>query len=172
MSEDPHIAVIALLPREASAEERAAFEQMVLEAGEVNPDTLPGLIDRALALAFVRLDGTLVAVGAIKRPYSEHRGHVFTWAKSKIDPKQFEFELGWIYVKPAAQGKRIASRIVEKLMPVLNGALVYATSRVNNDRMHSSLKRFGFQPVGIPYPSKQNEPHIQLFICTQKRKPK
>jgi len=38
---------------------------MVLEAGEVNPNTLPGLIDRALALAFARLDGALVGVGAI-----------------------------------------------------------------------------------------------------------
>ena len=40
----------------------------------------------------------------------------------------------------------------------MKGARVYATSTVNNDRMHSSLKRFGFKPVGVPYPSKQNEP--------------
>lgn len=165
MRKDSDVSLNVLPPGEVSAEDRAAFEEMVLEAGEVNPNTLPGLIDGALALAFARLDGALVGVGAIKRPYGSHRGDVFKWAKSDLDPKQFPFELGWVYVKPAAQGRRIASRLVEKLMPVLNGARVYATSRVNNYRMHSSLKRFGFKPVGVPYPSKQNEPEIQLFVC-------
>src|SRR5690348_1731849 len=125
MSEEPQVAFSVFAPAEISPEDRAAFEQMVLEAGEVDPQTLPGLIDRALALAFARLNGALVGVGAIKRPYSGHRGHVFSWAKSKLDPKQFEFELGWVYVKPAAQNRRIASRLVDQLMPALNGAQVY-----------------------------------------------
>jgi ribosomal protein S18 acetylase RimI-like enzyme len=166
MTRNSNVALSVLPPGEVSDEDRAAFEEMVLEAGEVNPNSLSGLIDRALALAFARIDGALVGVGAIKQPFGSHRAHVFKWAKSDLDPKQFPFELGWVYVKSSARGSRIASRLVEKLMPALKGARVYATSRVNNDRMHSSLKRFGFQPVGVPYPSQQNEPEIQLFVCT------
>lgn len=165
MNEHAVAAVSVLSPGAVSAEERVAFQQMVFEGGEVNPNTLPSLVDRALALAFARLDGTLVGVGAIKRPYESHRKDVFTWAMADLDPTQFEFELGWVYVSPSCRGKRIASRLVEKLMPVLIRAPVYATSRVDNERMHASLKRFGFKQVGVPYPSKQNEPEIQLFVC-------
>lgn len=166
MSEYPSVVVNVLPLREVSPEERALFEQMVLEGGEVNPKTLPGLVARALVLAFARLDRVLVGVGAIKRPYDSHRGDVFEWAKAELDPTQFEFELGWVYVNASGRNRRLASRLVEKLMPSLNGASVYATSRVDNTRMHASLTRFGFKRVGVPYSSKQNEPEIQLFVCT------
>ena len=42
--------------------------QLVRERGEVDPDTLPGLVDRAEALAAARKDGSLVGVGTIKQP--------------------------------------------------------------------------------------------------------
>ncbi len=166
MSELPSVVITVLPPSKVGAAERTAFEKMVLEGGEVDPKTLPGLVGRALVLAFVRLDGELVGVGAIKRPYESHRDDVFSWAKAEHDPTQFEFELGWVYVNAAGRNKRIASQLVEELMPSLNGACVYATSRVNNERMHASLRRFGFSRAGIPYPSKQNDPKIQLFVRT------
>lgn len=84
MRKDSDVALDVLPPGEVSAEDRAAFEEMVLEAGEVNPNTLLGLIDRALALVFARLDGALVGGGAIKRPYGSHRGDVFKWAKCDL----------------------------------------------------------------------------------------
>jgi RimJ/RimL family protein N-acetyltransferase len=80
------------------------------------------------------------------------------------NPEQFEFELGWVYVRPSARGKGVASALVESLVSSLNGACAYATSRVDNERMHAALKRFGFVPVGVPYPSQLNEPSIQLLL--------
>jgi ribosomal protein S18 acetylase RimI-like enzyme len=166
MTDLPSVSVSVLPPSQIAASERASFKQMILEGGEVNPKTLSGLIDRALALAFIWVDGALVGVGAIKRPYKSHRHDVFQYAKVEYDPMQFEFELGWVYVNKASRNRRLASRLVEALMPSLNGARVYATSRVDNARMHESLQRFGFKQVGTPYPSKQSEPEIQLFVCT------
>ena len=166
MSESASVAISVLPPAKVSAGERVAFEQMVREGGEVNPETLPGLIDRALALAFAHLDGVLVGVGAIKRPHESHRNDVFKWAKAELDSTQFKFELGWVFINESGRNRRLASRLVGELMPALYGTPVYATSRVNNNRMHSSLKRFGFKRIGVPYPSKQNQPAIQLFVCT------
>ena len=105
------------------------------------------------------------AVGAVKRPNTDYRAGVFAKADVKQEPAQFEFELGWVYVHPSARGRGLASALVGVLVPTLHGARAYATSRVNNERMHASLKRFGFKPVGIPYPSQLNEPEIQLFLC-------
>lgn len=151
-------------PGEATLDERAAFESLVLRGAEVNAATLPGLVDRALCLAFVGLPGQLVGVGAMKQPYDSHRADVFTWAQSGLDPSAFRYELGWIFVLDAARGSGLASTIVESLVAELRGAKSYATSRVDNARMHSALRRFGYSEKGQPYPSRQSQEHIQLFV--------
>ncbi|MFZ6843148.1 GNAT family N-acetyltransferase [Undibacterium sp. RuTC16W] len=164
MNSGPPVIVTVREPAAASAEELSAFRQFVLEGGEVNPQTLPGLVLRALSLALARVGEELVAVGAIKRPNPGYRAGVFAKAQVPQNPSRFEFELGWIYVRPSARGKGVASVLVGELASSLNSAPAYATSRVNNERMHAALKRFGFQPVGSPYPSQRNEPDIQLFL--------
>lgn len=165
MSNDHTMVVTAKPPNACGIEDLNAFQQFVLAGGEVNADTLPGLVTRALSLAFVRIGEQLVAVGAIKRPNAGYRAGIFDKAGVKQDPTQFEFELGWIYVDPSVRGKGIASAVVEVLVHTLHGARAYATSRVNNEPMHTSLMRYGFTPIGSPYPSQLNEPNIQLFLC-------
>jgi len=81
-----------------------------------------------------------------------------------MDPGKFEFELGWVYVIPDARDQHVSTRLVEALMQNIGEAQVYATSRVNNERMHALFARLEFAPVGEPYPSKLNEPNIQLFV--------
>jgi GNAT superfamily N-acetyltransferase len=165
LSEDNMTAISARSPTECSAADIAAFKQLVKEGGEVDPATLPALIDRALVLVTAHLQGQLVGVGAIKRPYDGHRARVFEKAKSLLDPTEFEFEFGWFYVRPAARGNGLASKLVQALMPALAGLAAYSTSRTNNVRMHASLLRAGFVPEGAPYRSNLNDQEIQLFIC-------
>lgn len=164
MSEDQSIVMSVCPPKSCSADQLTAFKRMVIEGGEVSRATLATLVDRALVIAFARAAGVLVGVGAIKRPHDTHRKRVFLGAKSLLNPSHFDFELGWVCVDSAHRGKGLASRLVESLTLSLKGAAVYATSRVNNDRMHSSLRRFGFKTEGLPYPSRVNAPEIQLFV--------
>ncbi len=82
----------------------------------------------------------------------------------------------WLRPPSQARGRRLATKLAEKLLPSLRGEAVYATSSVNNVRMHASLYRVGFRIEGVPYPSKINEPLIQLFVRErtsgpEKRKP-
>lgn len=157
-------AITVLSPKACIAADLVTFRQMVIEGGEIDPITLPRLIEQALALAFARMDSALVGVGAIKRPYDAHRAKVFEKAESLLNPSEFEFELGWFYVHPSARGNRLASKLVQTLMPSLEGRAVYTTTRTNNDRMHASLQRSGFVQEGAPYPSRMNGQEIQLFI--------
>jgi hypothetical protein len=152
-------------PSACDASTLSEFQALVLAGGEVDPTTLPNLIQRALVLGFAHLGASLVGVSGIKRPNDSYRSKVFMKAKSPLNPSKFEFELGWVYVNPCARGNRLASRLVLDLMPALKGAAVYATSRVDNWPMHSSLHRAGFRLEGTPYPSNMNEPDIQLFVC-------
>jgi len=136
----------------------------VLEGVEVDAHTLPALIERALALALVRDEESVVGIGAIKRPNASYRNRVFGDAKSRLVPAQFDFELGWIYLCEAARGKRLTTPIVQALLLRLEGRPVYATSRVDNVPMHASLTHCGFRKEGTPFPSKQNQGQIQLFV--------
>jgi GNAT superfamily N-acetyltransferase len=151
---EPHLCTPARL---------AQFRQLVMEGGEVDAHTLPALIKRALALAFVRDGVSVVGVGALKRPNASYRNRVFANAKSSLAPKHFEFELGWIYVCPSARGKKLTSPMVKDLLQQAKGRPVYATSRVDNAPMHASLVRCGFRKEGSPYPSSEHEVDIQLF---------
>ena len=165
MSEERAVIVNVFTWKNCPVDQLSVFKRMVIEGGQVDPQTLPGLIERALALAFVHSDGVLGGVGAIKRPYDSHRNEIFAKSRTRLKPTGFEFELGWIYVDPSLRGKRLGSSLVDKLMPSLKGEAAYATSSVNNERMHSSLRRVGFKLEGVPYPSAINEPPIQLFVC-------
>lgn len=73
---------------------------------------------------YQRLDEESRGVSAIKRPNPGYTARVFAKAGAKQDPSKFEYELGWVYVLPSAQGRGIASALVEVLVPSLN-ALVY-----------------------------------------------
>lgn len=163
MSDGSNFTIQVLAPGACDAAALTEFQTLVREGGEVDPATLPALVKNALSLAFVKSSMSLVGVGAIKRPYASYRSRVFKSARSLLKADDYEFELGWVYVRPSAQGNRLASRLVQELMPHLNGAAMYATSRVDNVRMHASLSRAGFCPEGIPYPSRVNEPELQLF---------
>ena len=164
MNRGPEVVVKAFPPEAVADEDLIAFRHMVIAGGEVNPDTLPDLVSRALTLAYAKISEEIVGVSAIKRPNPAYRNRLFAKAGANKDPSTFEYELGWVHVHPSARGQGIASDLVEVLLPSLNGALVYATSHVNNIRMHSSLKRFGFEHVGVTYSSHLNEIPIQLFV--------
>jgi hypothetical protein len=154
-----------LAPTAVDGVSAASFRQLVLAAGEVNPNTLPALYDNALALAFARVDGEIVGIGALKRPLTSYRDKVFERAKSRLAPESFEFELGWFHVLGKFEGNRISSRMVERLMPWAEGTSVYATSRINNSAMHAALTRHGgFKPEGSEYRSSQGDVPIRLFV--------
>lgn len=164
MNRELSLSIIARAPSACAAEEITAFEQLVVAGGEVNVETLPGLLSRALSLAFASLGERLVAVGAIKRPHEDYRIGVFEKAGASQNATQFKFELGWVYVEPSFRRRGLACALVKTLVHSLNGVPAYATSREDNKQMHALLKRFGFKPIGASYPSQLNEPQIQLFV--------
>lgn len=164
MKTQQKIEVTAARPAEFTLAQRAAIMELVRKGGEVNSDTLPGLVNRAEALATACMDGALVGVGAVKRPYPTHRSHVFQAAKVDLPPADYAFEIGWVFVHPNARGLGLSGRLLAVLMPYVEVARAYATSRIDNTPMHATLSRFGFRGVGVAYPSKQNDTPIQLFV--------
>lgn len=152
-------------PAACSADKLARFQALVVAGGEVDPATLSTLVPRALMLGFVWSGSALVGVGGLKRPYATYRSKVFKSAHVSLKPENFALELGWVHLHVSAQDKHLTTPLVKKLVRAASGAPVYATSRVNNLRMHTSLFHAGFRPVGTPFPSDLHAPNIQLLVC-------
>jgi GNAT superfamily N-acetyltransferase len=162
---DPEILTVS--PANIGANDKAVFLQLVRQGGKVNEATLPDLFRRALCIGIAQKDGEIVGVGAIKTPYDGYRSSVFEKAKSKLDVSNYPFELGWFFVRESARGRGISKKLLDKLLPMLEGKGCYSTSDVTNDRMHKTLRGAGFKTDGVPYPSQLNAPDLQLFVRKQ-----
>lgn len=158
------ISLIVGIPNDFKPGEISELRDLVLKGGKVNSKTLTDLLPVAYALCFARAGEKLLGVGGIKRPYDTHRNQVFRKAVSKKKPSDYRFELGWIYVEEDARGHHLSSRIVSELMARVPTEKIYSTSGTDNSKMHTSLKRHGFNICGRPYPSDQGDHEILLFL--------
>ena len=84
----------------------------------------------------------VVGVGVIK-PARPHTATVARESGFELPPKMHE--LGYITVKDEHQGQGI-SRALVKALHTAHEAPLYATT--SNERMRSTLRRFGFEPRG------------------------
>ena len=147
------ISIVQRPPLKCSEIEIDAFERLVKEGGEVNPNGLRGRIRSAYSLVWLQgTDGTLVGVGAIKQPNEHYRSLVFMKAGSGEDPSNYEAELGWIFLRAEFRGQGLSSSLIKKLLSVARGKAIYATIRENNEAMVpfsrnlSSYKKAGLIP--------------------------
>ncbi|MEJ2497282.1 MAG: hypothetical protein P8Y43_07400, partial [Sulfurovaceae bacterium] len=86
-------------PSECTPAELDVFQKLVEEGGEVTPHGLRQRIEQATALVFFT-ENECVAVGAIKQPNKGYKEGVFLKAGVSEKSNIFNFELGWLYVKP------------------------------------------------------------------------
>jgi len=121
-------------------------------------------VRRAFALAFVYEETELAAIGALKHPDAGYRASTFEKAGVREEPANFPYELGWVFVANAYQGRKMSRLPVEALLPLVNDKQVYATSHIKRVKMHRTLTRFGFTQMGEPYKSEMGNHKLVLFL--------
>jgi RimJ/RimL family protein N-acetyltransferase len=152
-------------PKDCAADEIAAFEVLVRAGGEVEAAGLRERICRASRLLFLYdADGVLAGVSALKHPDEDYRSKVFRRAHAAASPLSYPAEIGWIFVLPAHQRKGFSRLLVEHLLSHANQDLVYATTRVDNERMQRTLARYHFRQEGGAYPSVRGDYELALFV--------
>ena len=159
-------------PKDCSKEEVEAFISLVNRGGEVS-DGIQNRIARAKSLGFVLYDGHPVGVAAIKRPLKSYRESVFKKADSPVSCKNFDYELGWIFLKDDHRQKSQMTPLIDKLLSELSGAPVFATARSSNVVMIQILEHFQFEKSGGSYQSSQHPGEsVQLFtrVSTELKK--
>ncbi len=147
-----NMAVVVKKPSDCTSVELDAFEKLVVEGGEVTPHGLRQRIKQAAALLFVN-DGECIAVGAIKQPNQGYKEGVFLKAGIAEKSNDFNYELGWLYVKPEARRKGLGHSLMQAVVAYLGSSSCYATTRENNDSMHYLFSQYDFSRLGAAYPS-------------------
>ncbi|MCW2337494.1 GNAT superfamily N-acetyltransferase [Sphingobium sp. B2D3A] len=158
---DPAVTVITENPARLSPSEKEAFAAFVAAAGEVNPDTLPGLVDRAAALVMLRQGDTIIGTAAIKTPFTAHRRGEFEKATVSQQADAFPLELGWIVVHPDHRRQGHARTLVAAAVEAVPTSGLYATTKT--DQMQPILEENGFIVQGEPYQSLLN-PAVMLTL--------
>lgn len=149
-------------PDACTDKERGAFAQLVRQ-GFPGAQNLDARMRAAKRLAFYySTGGTLGAVAAIKAPDERHRRDLFKLAAAPVDGADYQLELGWVFVAPAYRGRRIAERLCRQLLVDVPASHIFATTRVDNDRMMRILDALGFTRVGRPYPRRGS--HFVLYL--------
>lgn len=137
-------------PSECTPSELQVFQQLVEEGGEVSPLGLRQRIEQAEALVFVN-DGGCIAVAAIKQPNKGYKSSVFLKAGVAEKSSEFNYELGWLYVKPEARGKGLGHVLMQAVVTYLGSSGCYATSREENTSMQYLFSYYNFSRLGSAY---------------------
>ena len=121
-------------PSECTMSELDAFQNLVVEGREVTPHGLRQRIEQAAALVFIN-DGECIAVGAIKNPNKGYKDGVFSKAGVADKSKDFNFELGWLYVTPGARGRGLGHSLMQAVVSYLGKMGIPMTPLRENDNM-------------------------------------
>lgn len=151
---DPSVIVRIENPARLSPPEKAAFVAFVASAGEVDFDTLPGLVDRAAALVMLLEGDAIIGTAAIKTPFAAHRQGEFKKAMVPQQAAAFPLELGWIVVHPDHRRQGHARTLVAAAVEAAATSGLYATTKT--DQMRPILEENGFIVQGEPYKSVLN----------------
>jgi predicted GNAT family N-acyltransferase len=152
-------------PSACSAAERDAFVALASSGHTgVAEEHLRRGVEAAERLIFYRRGGRLIGCAALKRPQRSYRERLASpgAAGIRLDEEAWPFELGYVVVRPEHRGLGLSARLVGFALEGLNRHGVFATTRTA--AMGRTLTRFGFQPVGAPYPSAGTEGGADLRV--------
>jgi GNAT superfamily N-acetyltransferase len=142
-----------LSPSDCTPQALSDFENLVIEAGTVDPQGLTQRIRDASRLLFLRdLSGQLVGVGALKHPLLSYRTRVFTNAGITALSDEYRVELGWVAVARSYEVRGLSRRIIGQLISLAENENVFATTRADARAMRFAVD-YGFKPAGKRYPS-------------------
>ena len=155
--------IVSCKPAELTDAERASFIELVLKGGEVGGHVLEKNIANAQALVFLRQEGQIRGIAAVKRPLPSYRKRIGKSANAELSDADFPHEIGYFYIVPEARGQKLSGPLVAKALEIVSGLGVFATTRIDNLAMRAALLKAGFGPAGRPYRGRGSRA-LQIFI--------
>lgn len=151
-------------PADCSKAEMELFYDRTRRGDEVSLVGLRARIKDAKTLAFLAIQGIVVATGAIKRPLPSYRQSTLDKTGIALPEAVFPYELGWIYVLPEYEKQGHGKALVAALLASIKGKGVFATTRTNNEGMNLILpERFEFSAAGDTFLARDRKHYLRLY---------
>lgn len=157
------IDIIGASPEAFSDAERVRFQELVEQAGEVTSAALLTNISTARALVLLKQDGIIRGVTALKRPQAGYRQRIEKRSSFALPPETYPYELGYVFIEPAMQGRGLSHQLVAKALSHDDGKAIFATVRADNEPMRTVLNSASFIEAGQPYLGRDKRV-IRLFV--------
>lgn len=151
MSMTDGIELIAGVSADFTTGERARFQELVANAGEVVSTALTTNIANARVLVMLKQYGVVRGTAALKRPQDSYRAKIMKRAGVALSRLDCPYELGYVFIEPNLQGHGLSHRLVFEALAHNDGAAVFATVRTDNAAMLATLFKAEFAVVGQPY---------------------
>lgn len=158
-----NMTLIIKKPSDCTKKELNEFEDLLIEAGEVEPKGAHERIQIADKLVLISKK-ECVAIGAIKKPGKAYRDKIFKKSGSSENKNIFNKELGWFYVKPPERGNGIGEKLIKACLEEIGKEACYATTRSNNEAMHYLLNKYSFEQTGKEYNSDRGDYQLKIYI--------
>ena len=157
-----------------SDEQKEKIRELINEGGQVCMDYFDDGWSRNPIVATIWDEDRLVACGALKVPANDaktdYKEDVFSKAKSKIDHKTIERELGWLVTDEDCKGNGFCNSIIKALLKYnkenLENKPLFATARKDNLKICKIFKTNNFHKTGIPYKSCRDDYELVLYTNT------
>lgn len=144
--------------------ELTQITDLILKGDEVNPETLTDRLSESTLIAFFEDNNKIVATATIKKPLDSYKTKVFTNSKSNLSINDYSFELGYVMVDENCREGKLASRLCRELSKIFLSENLFATTRTDNLRMQSILRKNYYTEIGVQYPTRNNKGFLKLFI--------
>lgn len=135
--------------KNCSIDKKEQIKLLIKREGHVDITHFDRLWSRNPIIATIYSGEKLAACGALKKPKESHIKSVFSEAKSELNSKDFQYELGWIVTEPCFRGKGYCREIVKKLLERNGNTPVFATVRDYNAIMCAILNKNRFAQEGF-----------------------
>jgi hypothetical protein len=154
-------------PSNLNPRELEQIKRMIIAGGEVSAANIDERLAATKLIAFFETDNQIIATASIKVPLKSYKDKVFKKkAKTTVDPKSYEYELGYLYTLPLARGKNLSNRLISSLLLEHDGAQIFSTTRMGNMQVHAMMRAMGFVRTGGGYLNANKTDHLVLYITT------
>ena len=155
--------IIAGEPTKFTKADRETFVRLVRLGDEVATGALKQNVENAEALVFLKEEGLIRGIAALKLPQESYRERIGKKTKFNLGDTEFPYELGYIFIVEEARNQGWSRRLVKKAIECALGSAIFATIRTDNDPMLRSLRSLGFEAAGEPYQGR-NMKHLQVYV--------
>lgn len=141
---------------------KRVFAEMLKKQGKVMGN-LDAKADRCKMIALAKVNGHVVAIGAIK-PKTRS---VFSLDKAAVPSmeKKFEWELGYLFTLKEYAGQGIAKKLSNILVEEAGSKNLMASTELSeNPRMVKILEEMGFRKYGTSWKSQIHGHDLALFL--------